>query len=57
MAVKCLEKEAPFPNPHKHTSSGGAIWLVSRRISNREGGMFSFHLGLEAGGAVQVTGG
>ena len=57
MAVKCLEKEAPFPNLHKHASSGGEIWLVSRRISNREGGMFSFHLGLEAGGAVQVTGG
>ena len=57
MAVKCLEKEAPFPNLHKDTSSGGAIWLLSRRISNRDGGMFNFHLGLEAAGAVQVLGG
>lgn len=42
MADKCLEKESPFPNLHKDTSSGGAIWLLSRRISNREDGNVQF---------------
>lgn len=40
MAVKRLEEGARFLNLHKDavSTSGGAVWLISRRVSNGEGG-------------------